>query len=82
MIDVDAIADDPDVVKLLEQVRSLLSSNQQLAAKVEETMAKSQQKNMQLNRDKSQGYQFTDKVEAKFIGGIHYHGHEPDDTNN
>ncbi|ELS30534.1 MULTISPECIES: hypothetical protein [Pseudanabaena] len=35
VIDVGAIADDPDVVKLLEQVRSLLSSNQELAAKVE-----------------------------------------------
>ena len=40
VIDVEAIADDPDVVKLLEQVRSLLSSNQQLAAKVEAVAAK------------------------------------------
>ena len=32
VIDVEAIADDPDVVKLWEQVRSLLSSNQDLAA--------------------------------------------------
>lgn len=35
IIDVEAIADDPEVTKLLEQVRSLLSSNQELAAKVE-----------------------------------------------
>lgn len=35
IIDVEAIADDPDVVKLLDEVRSLLSSNQELAAKVE-----------------------------------------------
>ena len=38
VIDVKAIANDlqdPDVVKLLEQVRSLLASNQELAAKVE-----------------------------------------------
>ena len=35
VIDVKAIADDPDVVKLLDEVRSLLSSNQELAAKVE-----------------------------------------------
>ena len=35
VIDVEAIADDPDVVKLLDEVRSLLSSNQELAAKVE-----------------------------------------------
>jgi len=35
VIDVEAIADDPDVVKLLDEVRSLLSNNQELAAKVE-----------------------------------------------
>ncbi|BBC24761.1 hypothetical protein [Pseudanabaena sp. ABRG5-3] len=35
VIDVEAIADDPEVTKLLDQVRSLLSSNQELAAKVE-----------------------------------------------
>ena len=35
VIDVEAIADDPDVIKLLDEVRSLLSSNQELAAKVE-----------------------------------------------
>lgn len=35
VIDVEAIADDPDVVKLLEQVRSLLASNKELASKVE-----------------------------------------------
>jgi hypothetical protein len=35
VIDVEAIADDPDVVRLLDQVRSLLASNQELAAKVE-----------------------------------------------
>ena len=35
VIDVEAIADDPDVIKLLNEVRSLLTSNQELAAKVE-----------------------------------------------
>ncbi|BBC22684.1 hypothetical protein [Pseudanabaena sp. ABRG5-3] len=35
VIDVEAIADDPEVTKLLDQVRSLLASNQELAAKVE-----------------------------------------------
>jgi len=39
VIDVEAIADDPDVVKLLEQVRSLLANNQELAAKVEDLQA-------------------------------------------
>ncbi|NMF60099.1 hypothetical protein [Pseudanabaena yagii] len=35
VIDVEAIADDPEVTKLLDEVRSLLASNQELAAKVE-----------------------------------------------
>jgi hypothetical protein len=35
VIDVEAIADDPDVVRLLGEVRSLLANNQELAAKVE-----------------------------------------------
>lgn len=40
VIDVEAIAADPEVTKLLDQVRSLLASNQALAAKVEELAAK------------------------------------------
>ncbi len=47
VIDVEAIADDPEVTKLLDQVRSLLSSNQELAAKVETLQA-------QLSQSKSQ----------------------------
>ncbi|MEA5476990.1 hypothetical protein VB774_05095 [Pseudanabaena galeata UHCC 0370] len=35
VIDVEAIADDPDVVKLLDEVRLLLASNKELAAQVE-----------------------------------------------
>jgi hypothetical protein len=79
VIDVEAIASDtsnPDVAKLLDEVRSLLSNNKELALKiekVEKTVAKSQQKNMQLNRDNSQGYQFNNKVEASIIGGNHTH---------
>lgn len=41
VIDVEAIADDPDVIKLLDEVRSLLSSNQELAAKVEDLQKQS-----------------------------------------
>ncbi len=48
VIDVEAIADEPDVVKLLEQMRSLLSSNQQLAAKVEELAAQAKDENIQV----------------------------------
>jgi hypothetical protein len=39
VIDVEAISDDPDVVKLLDEVRSLLANNQELAAKIEELAA-------------------------------------------
>jgi uncharacterized protein YlxW (UPF0749 family) len=35
VIDVEAIADDPDAVKLLDEVRLLLASNKELAAQVE-----------------------------------------------
>ncbi|MCA6510782.1 MAG: hypothetical protein ACK596_16365 [Pseudanabaena sp.] len=41
VIDVEAIADDPDVIKLLDEVRSLLANNQELAAKIEELAAQS-----------------------------------------
>ena len=78
VIDVKAIASDtsnPDVAKLLDEVRSLLSNNKELALKVEKAVAKNQQKNMQLNRDNSQGYQFNNKVEAPIIGGNHTHNH-------
>ncbi|NMF58245.1 hypothetical protein [Pseudanabaena yagii] len=47
VIDVEAIADDPEVTKLLDQVRSLLTSNKELAAKVETLQA-------QLSQSKSQ----------------------------
>lgn len=48
VIDVEAIADDPEVTKLLEQVRSLLSSNQELAAKVEDLAAQVKSENIQV----------------------------------
>ncbi|MFN8748673.1 MAG: hypothetical protein ACK5ZE_13740 [Pseudanabaena sp.] len=51
VIDVEAIADDPDVVKLLDEVRSLLASNQELAAKVEELQSElSQSKSQNPNK--------------------------------
>ena len=48
MIDVEAIADDPDVGKLLDEVRALLSSNQELAAKVESLAAQVKSENIQV----------------------------------
>ncbi len=52
VIDLEPIANDandPDVVKLLDEVRSLLASNQELAAKVEELQIKIQQSGKQVN---------------------------------
>jgi hypothetical protein len=38
-------------------------------------VAKIRVKNIQVNRSGSHGNsQFNEKVEAKFVGGIHYHG--------
>ncbi|MEI6426845.1 MAG: hypothetical protein WCO45_00445 [Pseudanabaena sp. ELA607] len=48
VIDVEVIADDPEVTQLLEQVQSLLASNQELAAKVEDLATKAQSKNIQV----------------------------------
>jgi hypothetical protein len=48
VIDVEVIADDPEVTQLLEQVRSLLASNQELAAKVEELAAHAKSENIQV----------------------------------
>ena len=78
VIDVEPIESDPEVVKLADEVRSLIAKNQELQAKLEAEVAKVRAKNLQVNRDRSQGYQFNDKVEAKFVGGMHYHGTDPD----
>jgi hypothetical protein len=78
VIDVTPIESDPEVIKLAAEVRSLIAQNKELQAKLDAEITKVRAKNLQVNRDKSQGYVFTEKVEAKFIGGNHYHGKEPD----
>jgi hypothetical protein len=78
VIDVEPIEQDPEVIKLAAEIRSLIAQNQGLQAKLDAEVAKIKTKNIQVNRDKSQGYIFTEKVESKFIGGVHYHGTEPD----
>jgi hypothetical protein len=78
IFDVKPIESDPEVLKLADEVRSLIAQNQALQAKLDAEVAKVRAKNLQVNRDKSQGYVFTEKVEAKFIGGNHYHGTDPD----
>jgi hypothetical protein len=49
VIDLERIANDPDMAKLLDEVRSLLSSNQELAAKVEALQVRIQQSGKQVN---------------------------------
>jgi hypothetical protein len=78
IIDVKPIESDPEVLKLADEVRSLIAQNKELQAKLDAEVAKVRAKNLQVNREKSQGYVFTEKVEAKFIGGTHYHGTDPD----
>ncbi|MEI6064227.1 MAG: hypothetical protein WCQ26_06515 [Pseudanabaena sp. ELA748] len=65
VIDVEAIADEPDVVKLLEQMRSLLSSNQQLAAKVEELAAQAKDENIQVAAKDFEADELEAEVEQK-----------------
>ena len=75
VIDLEPVLADPEVRQLLTEMQELMSNNQELAANLAATEKKI--RNTQVNKDQAQGYQFTKKVEAKFIGGIHYHS----DTN-
>lgn len=80
VIDVEPIESDPEIIKLADEVRSLIAKNQALQAKLDAAVAKVQARNLQVNRDNAQGYQFTGDVKAQNIGGVHnhYHGKDPD----
>jgi hypothetical protein len=73
VIDVEAITADPEIESLKVQIQMLLSQNEDFKKQVEAM----QKKTIQVNKDKSQGYLFTEKVETKFFGGIHYHMGDP-----
>ena len=79
VIDLEPVLADPEVRALLTEMQKLMSSNQELAAKLAAT--EKQIRNTQINKDKAQGYQFTEKVEAQNIGGNHTHHHYHSDTN-
>jgi hypothetical protein len=79
VIDLEPVLADPEVRELLTEMQKLMSSNQELATKLAAT--EKQIRNTQINKDQAQGYQFTEKVEAQNIGGIHHH-HYHSDTNN
>jgi hypothetical protein len=72
VIDVEAIAQDPEIEELLQQIQALLSQNEELKQQVQEAQQRLQ-KTIQVNKDNAQGYQFTGKVEAQYIGGVHNH---------
>ncbi len=72
VIDVEAIAQDPEIKQLLQQIQALLSENEALKQQIESAQQRLQ-KNIQINKDNAQGYQFNDKVETQFLGGVHYH---------
>jgi hypothetical protein len=79
--DVKWIESDPEVLKLADEIRSLIAQNKELQAKLDAEVAKVKvrAKNLQVNRDRSHGnIQVNDKVEAKYFGGTHYHGKDPD----
>ena len=78
IIDLEPVLADSEVTELLTEMRALMSSNQELAAKLVAT--EKQIRNTQTNKDQSQGYQFNEKVEAQIIGGTHTHHHYPSDT--
>jgi hypothetical protein len=65
VIDVEAIADDPNVMKLLDEVRSLLASNQELAAKVEAVAAQVKPENIQVAAKDFEANELEAEVEQK-----------------
>jgi hypothetical protein len=79
VIDVEPIEQDPEVIKLAAEIRSLIAQNQSLQAKLDAEVKKIRAKNIQENQSGSHGnIQVNDKVETEFFGGIHYHGVKPD----
>jgi CHASE2 domain-containing sensor protein len=79
VLDLEPVLADPEVRELLTEMRALMSSNQELAQKL--AVTEKQIRNIQVNKDQSQGYQFNEKVEAQNIGGNHTHHHYHGDTN-
>ena len=74
VIDVKAIAQDPEIEQLLQQIQQLLSQNEELKKQIESAQEPSQN-TIQNNQDNSEAYQITGKVETNSIGGKHTHHH-------
>jgi hypothetical protein len=70
VIDVQAIEQDPEVIKLATEIRALIAQNQTLQAKLEAEVAKVRAKNLQVNRDRSQANQFNAPIQTLTINQI------------
>jgi hypothetical protein len=70
VIDVEPIEQDPEVIKLAAEIRSLISQNQELQAKLDAEVAKIRAKNIQVTRDKSQANQFNAPIQSLTINQI------------
>ena len=68
VIEIEPMLADPEVSKLLAEVRSLVAQNQELQAKLDLAMAKiGSKKTSQVNRDRSQANQFTGNIQTLTI---------------
>jgi single-stranded DNA-specific DHH superfamily exonuclease len=63
IIDLEPIESDPELLKLADEIRSLIAQNQSLQAKLDAEVAKIRTKNSQINRDKSQANQFNAPIQ-------------------
>lgn len=70
VIDVKPIEQDPEVIKLAAEIRSLIAQNQSLQAKFDSEVAKIRTKNIQVTRDKSQANQFNAPIQSLTINQI------------
>jgi hypothetical protein len=70
VIDVKAIEQDPEVIKLAAEIRSLIAQNKELQAKLDAEVAKVRAKNLQVNRDRSQANQFNAPIQTLTINQI------------
>jgi hypothetical protein len=67
VIDLEPISNDPDMAMLLDEVRSLLSSNQELAAKVEALRSQVKTENIQVAAQDFEADELEAEVEQKIL---------------
>jgi hypothetical protein len=70
IIDLEPIVEDPEVTRLLAEIRSSVAQNSELLARLEKAMAKIQPKVIQINKDRSQANQFNAPIQNLTINQI------------